>query len=183
MDEKLLFGFEVVADPTIATGTIQVLYQIDESGTWVSAGTTVAGVKYTNIDISASNVKYRNLRMRMLGVNGARCFSVTARNYINSYQEIWRLVIKMRDENPNDRPRTRQARAARLRAWLNQLAKDKAVVTFLDGRVDPAKGKYSSNRVVVEFVSRGGQRIARAQGHYEGAAEIQLRSTVPVSTS
>ena len=183
MDEKLLFGFEVVCDPTIAAGTIQVLYQIDESGTWVSAGTTVAGVKYTNIDISASNVKYRNLRMRMLSTNGARCFSMTARNYINSYQEIWRLVVKMRDENPNDRPRTRQAKAARLRTWLNELAKNKNVVTFLDGRVDPTKGKFSTNRVVVEFVPRGGQRIARAQGHYEGAAEIQLRSTVPVSTS
>jgi hypothetical protein len=36
MDEKLLFGFEVVTDPTIATGTVQVYYQIDESGTWVS---------------------------------------------------------------------------------------------------------------------------------------------------
>jgi hypothetical protein len=183
MDEKLLFGFEVVCDPSIAAGTVQVLYQIDESGSWVSAGTTSAGVKYTNIDISANNVKFRNLRMRMLGTSGARVFSITARTYVNAYQEIWRLVVKMRDENPNDRPRNRQARAAKLRAWLNQLAKDKNVVTFLDGRVSPVKGTYSTNRVVVEFAPYGGQRIARAQGHYEGAAEIQLRSTVPVSTS
>jgi hypothetical protein len=181
MDEKLLFGFEVVADPSIATGTIQVYYQKDEDGSWVSAGTTSAGVKYTNLDISANNVKFRNLRLRMLGTNGARCFSVTARTYINAYQELWRLVVKMRDENPRDRPATRQAKAAKLREWLNTLAKNKSVVTFLDGRVNPAKGKYSTYTVVVEFSNYGGQRIARAQGHYEGAAEIQLRSTLPVS--
>jgi len=179
MDEKLLFGFEVVQDPTIAAGQIQVLYQKDEDGSWVSAGTTAAGVKYTNLDKSTDNVKFRNLRVRMLGTAGARCFSITARTYINAYQELWRLVVKMRDEDPTNRPATRQARAAKLREWLNELAKAKSVVTFLDGRVNPAKGKYSTHTVVVEFANYGGQRIARAQGHYEGAAEIQLRSTTP----
>lgn len=183
MDEKLLFGFEVVADPTIAAGTVEVFYQIDESGSWVSAGTTAAGVKYTNLDVAASNVKYRNLRIKAVGASGARVFSITARNYVNSYQEVWRLVVKMRDEKPNSRPANRQLRAAKLREMLDTLATTKSTVVFLDGRNDPRKGQYTTHRVVVEFPNYGGIRIARSSGHYEGGAEITLRSTVPVSGS
>ena len=181
MDEKLLFGFEVVQDPAIASGTIQIEYQIDEDGVWRDAGTTAAGVKYTNLDVSMSNRKFRNLRMRATGAAGARCFSITARTYINAYQELWRLVVKMRDEDASNRPAQRQAKAAKLRQWLNELAVNKSVVTFLDGRVNPTKGKFETYTVVVEFANYGGQRIARSQGHYEGSAEIQLRSTLPVS--
>lgn len=182
MDEKLLFGFEVVQDPTIAAGTIQVYYQIDEGGSWASAGTTPAGQKYTYFDLAANNVKYRNLRLRMVGANGARCFSITARSYLNSYQELWRLVIKLRDEKPNARPTSRQAKAELLRGWLNDLAKAKSVVTFLDGRTKPGKGKYTTHSVVVEFPRYGGSRIHRSQGHYEGSAEIVLRSTSVVAS-
>lgn len=182
MDEKLLFGFEVVQDPTIATGTIQVYYQIDENDVWTSAGTTPAGQKYTYFDLAANNVKYRNLRIRMLGTNGAKCYSITSRSYLNSYQELWRLVIKLRDEKPNSRPTSRQAKAELLRAWLNDLAKAKSVVTFLDGREKPGKGKYTTHSVVVEFPRYGGSRIHRTQGHYEGSAEIVLRSTSVVGT-
>ena len=177
MDEKLLFGFEVVQDPTRASGTVQVYYQIDESGSWVSAGTTPAGQKYTYINLASQNIKYRNLRIRMVGANGARVFSITARTYLNAYQELWRLVVKLRDEKPNSRPSSRQAKAEKLREWLNELATAKNVVTFLDGRTKPGKGKYTTHSVVVEFPRYGGTRIHRSRGHYEGSAEIVLRST------
>ncbi len=177
MDEKLLFGFQVTQDPQIAAGTIQVYYQIDENGTWTSAGTTTAGQKYRYFDLSANNVKFRILRIRMVGANGAKCFSITARTYINAYQELWRLVVKLRDEKPNARPTNAQRRAEVLRAKLNTLATNKSVVTFLDGRVKPGKGKYTTHTVVVEFPRYGGSRIHRSQGHYEGSAEIVLRST------
>jgi hypothetical protein len=182
MDEKLLFGFEVVQDPKIAAGTISVYYQIDEDDTWVLAGTTPAGQKYTYLDLSANNVKFRNLRMRMVGAGGARCFSITARSYLNSYQELWRLVVKLRDEKPNSRPTARQAKAEVLREWLNELATAKDVVTFLDGRTKPGKGKFTTHRVVVEFPRYGGSRIHRSRGHYEGSAEIVLRSTAVASS-
>ncbi len=90
MDEKLLFSFQVTQDPTIVAGTVQLEYQIDESGSWVSAGTTAAGAKYTNFDVSSTNAKFRMLRLRLTGASGARMFSVTVRAYINSYQETWR---------------------------------------------------------------------------------------------
>jgi hypothetical protein len=183
MDEKLLFGFQVTQDPTIVAGTVQVEYQIDESGSWVSAGTTSAGVKYTNFDLSANNIKFRILRVRMTGAFGARCFSVTGRCYINSYQELWRMVVKLRDEKPNasltGRPTNRQLKAEKLRGYLNTLASDKSVVTFLDGRSSSRKGVYETHVVVVEFPRYGGSRIHRAKGHYEGSAEIVLRSTAP----
>jgi hypothetical protein len=180
-DQKLLFGFEVVQDPAIATGTVEVQYQLDEDGAWLSAGSSVAGQKYTKLTIASQNRKFHNLRTRMIGANGCRVFTLTTRAYVNSYQEMWRLVVKMRDEKSGNRPANRAVRAEKLREYLNTLATAKNVVTFLDGRASPRKNVYSTHTVVVEFPRYGGIRIKKAQGRYEGGAEIVLRSVEPNS--
>ncbi len=185
MDEKLLFAFEVTQDPTIVAGTVQVEYQLDESGTWVSAGTTSAGVKYTKLAVATSNAKGRILRMRITGANGARVFSVTARTYLNAYQETWRLVLKTNDEGSGFGPRNRQKRGWELRDYIISLGTTKSTVTFLDGTRYPKPGGpggdagtgYTTHTVVVEFPKYAGVRTKKNKGSFEGTAEVVLRAT------
>ena len=179
IDEKLLFGFEVVQDPSIAAATVQIEYQRDEDGTWTNVGTTSAGVKYTTFDISANNIKFRILRVRITGANGARVFAVNTRTYINSYQRLWRLVLKLK--RGIHRPRNQPAKAETQRDYLLTLATTKSSVTFLDGRRYPRRGGsgvgYTSHTVVVEFPRDGGIVTKSADEHFEGVAYVTLRQT------
>jgi hypothetical protein len=181
-DEKVLLGFHVVADPSIAAGTIDLDYQIDETGTWVDSGTdTAAGSKHTYMTISdgSSTVKFRTLRFRMNGSSGARCFSVYARAYINSKQEVWRLKLDLRNEPGTTRkPSNRASAALKLRDNLRTLATAGNVVTFKDGtrkrrKSSTADTGYTSHTVLVEFPK------SSVDSGREGTCEVILRSVAP----
>lgn len=178
MDEKILTGFQVVQDPTIAAGTVQVYYQIDESGSWVNAGTTAAGVKYTELDLSGSNVKYRILRTKLVGASGARLFSLTSRSYVNAYQRTWRLVLKLNDDTDATRPSNRKLPGWKQADALTTLATTKSIVTFINGAPYPPEvkpGDYNTHTVVVEFPRYGGIRLKGNKLKGQGSAEIILR--------
>lgn len=178
-EEKVLLGFHVVQDPTIATGTAQVFYQLDEDGSWTSAGTTSGGSKHTYIQVSdgSSTKKFRTLRMRIDGTNGCRVFSVTARAYINTRQETWRLKLDLRNEpQTKRRPSNRTLRSTTLGDYVRTIVSDGNVVTFLDGRRRYQKSStdgYTTHTVLVEFPQHS---IDSAQ---EGVAEVILRSVSP----
>lgn len=181
-DEKVLLGFHVVNDPSVAAGTVDLDYQIDESGSWVDSGTDcAAGSKHTYMQISdgSSTVKFRTLRFRLNGSSGARVLSAYARVYINSKQEVWRLKLDLDNEpGTKRRPSNRTANSTKLRNNLHTLVSDGNVVTFLDGRRRVRKSStsgtgYTSHTVLVEF-----PKDAVDTGR-EGAAEVILRSVAP----
>jgi len=185
MDEKLLLGVHVVQDPSIANATVQVYYQLDEDGNWTSAGTTVAGSKHTYFTVStnASTKKFRQLRIRMVGTNGCRVFSVTPRCYIDTYQEIWRLRLKLMDEKASSGPSTRRFPAWKLRDFLLTTAAQRNVVAFLDGTRYPEKGAAgqagpggtpASVDVIIEFPT---DQILNDRA--EGSIEVILRAVAP----
>jgi hypothetical protein len=185
MDEKTLLGFHVLQDPSIATGTVTVSYQLDEDGSWTAAGTTAGASKHTYFTVStnAATKKFRQLRIRMVGANGCRVYSVTARCYINTYQEVWKLRLKMLDEKASDGPSSRRFPAWKLRDFLLTTAAAKNVVAFLDGKRYPKKGGTgeagpggtpASVDVVIEYPI---DSIVNDQS--EGSMEVVLRSVVP----
>jgi len=185
MDEKDLLGIHVVQDPSIATGTVQVYYQLDEDGTWTSAGTTAGGSKHTYFTVSTNSAtkKFRQLRVRMVGANGCRVFSVTSRSYMNTYQETWRLRLKLVDEKASVGPSSRRLPAWKIRDFLLTTAAAKNVVAFLDGARYPKKGgageagpggSPASVDVVIEFPTDTIQT-----DHAEGSMEVILRSVTP----
>jgi hypothetical protein len=188
-DEKDLFSIQVVQDPSIAAGTVQVHYQIDENGTWTDAGTTPAGQKYTNLPVSTKDAttKFRILRLKATGASGARMFNVTARAYINAFQETWRLRVKIDDEtaNLNSRPSNRQLEAGQLRDYIQTLVNNKNVVEFRDGTTtniesDTDVTGYKTNTVVVEFPRNStGITTYKTQGRWTHEAELVLRSVLP----
>jgi len=188
-DEKVLFSIQVVQDPSIAAGTVQVEYQIDESGSWVNVGTTGAGVKYTNFAVStgSSTIKFRLLRLRLTGASGARLFNVTARAYINAYQETWRLRLRIDKETAKlNRPTSRSVSAGALRSYIKTTVSNRNVVTFQDGTISDVKSGtadtgYKSDTVVVEFPreTAGLTTVRSADGSYHHVAEVVLRSIAP----
>lgn len=176
--EKQLLGVHVVQDPTISSGTATVYYQDDEDGVWTSMGSTTGGSKHTYIDIATSNVRARTFRFRVDGTNGCRVYSIAPRFRVASYEEVWRLVVKITDEHATAaRPRSRSARAQTLRGYLRNLFTAKEAVTFLDGRryqLEGGDGVGVSTHTVVldsldEFITSTG----------EGVAAVVLRSTTP----
>lgn len=181
-DEKILLGFHVILDPTIIDSTVRVWYQIDESGTWVNTGvdaTAAAKHSYITVSSAASTVKFRTLRIRMVGASGARCFSVTSRSYINSKQEIWKLNLDLRNEpGTTRRPSDRSVIASKLKDNLHVLVYAGDVVTFKDGTRRRRKSSevgtgYSSHTVLVEFPKNS------VDSGKEGTAEVILRSVAP----
>jgi len=189
IDNKKLFGLEVVQDPSIAAGTISVAFQLDENGTWITtdyngaAMTTGAGVKYTSFQVSGPSTQrdFRVLRLRIQGASGARLLSLRARAYVNSFQEMWRLALKARGSE--ERPRNAPIKAETVRDQINTLATAKNVVAFLDGTRYPRRGAdtagYTTHTVVVEFPRDGGTFTNRANGKREGSVEVVLRSIQP----
>jgi len=190
VDNKKLFGLEVVQDPSIVAGTISVAFQLDENGTWITtdgagaAMTTGAGVKYTSFVTSSSSVQrdFRVLRLRIQGASGARLLSLRSRAYVNSFQEMWRLTLKAR--NSEERPRNAPIRGETVRDAINTLATAKNVVAFLDGTRYPRRGAdtvgYTTHSVVVEFPRDGGTYIERGQGRdRDSSVEVVLRSVQP----
>ena len=155
-DQKLLLGIHVVQDGTISGGTCTVSYQDDEDGSWTSAGATSNGDKHKFIDLTGTSVKLRTLRLKVVGASGARMFSITPKLYMNSYQQAWRLVLKLKNENRGAHPASRIKQAHVLRDYLHTLATSQNIVAFLDGTRYQRKGGasndgYSSHTVVVEF--------------------------------
>jgi hypothetical protein len=178
MDQKVLCGFHVTQDPGIAAGTGTVYYQDDEDGTWTTAGTWSAASKHTYIDVSADNVKFRTLRVKIVGASGSRMLSCTARTYITTQQRAWQMKLKLKNERQGDRPSSRMAPAHVLRTNLHALAADGGAITFLNGFRFPHKGGasdgYTSHTVLVESVE---DHIA---SDAEGTATVVLRAVTPV---
>lgn len=180
-EEKLLLGIHVVQDPTIASGTVTVAYQLDEDGSWNSLTATSAGAKHTYIPVSttSSTKKFRTLRTRMTGASGCRVFSITPRAYVNTKQEVWKLTLDLRSEpGTTRRPSSRSSRASKLRDSLRTLVSNGNVVEFKDGRRYPEKSDtvgtgYTSHSVIVEFPK---DSIDSAT---EGRCEVILRSVSP----
>jgi hypothetical protein len=178
-DEKVLLGFHVVQDPSYASGTVNVDYQLDEDASWVDAGTTSAAAKHTYIQVSdgSTTKKFRTLRMRMTGAAGVAVFSITARAYINTRQELWKLAVDVRNQAGNTRkPSNKSNNAQTIRDQLHTLVSNGNVVTFKDGRRRNNKSSsdgFTTHTCIVEY-----PKDAVDSGR-EGVCEVILRSVAP----
>lgn len=142
--EKVLHGFKVALQPLPAGSTLEVQYDIDNSDSFVSAGTvTLAGSKFEFFPAPAetSTVKFRNMKMRIIGmandadVNNPTpvCYTVTAVAGLTEEVEVWDVTLRLKDENPRERPTNRQMSSSKLRDWLFQISEDREIVPFIDG--------------------------------------------------
>lgn len=179
---KTLFGFHVVQDPTVASGTITVEYQLDEDGVWISAGATTAGEKHRYLKVadatlaSPTTKTFRTLRFRLTGANGARCLSFSPRVYVNTYQQMFQLKIAAVHMDGEKRSVGDKLGQGQIRRTLKTLAKNQTVVTLKDGRDYPNVDDdtidvgYTLYDVVVE------DPVDRSDSEAEGYFQVSLRS-------
>jgi hypothetical protein len=170
--QKQLLGFYVVQKP--GSGTVTVYYQLDEDGTWTSAGTTAAADKQKYIDLSGSNITCYTLRVRLDGASGCRVLSVAPRLYVLSYAETWDLRVQVTDRRGSTNA---VPNASVLRGYLRSLHTDRQAVTLLDGRRYQERGGdgvgYSTHNVLVEAL----EEEVGPTG--EGTMRLLLRSVNP----
>jgi hypothetical protein len=182
-EEKQLDGIHILADLTAndTDGSVEVFYQDDEDGTWTSAGSATTADdfhKYLQVSNSSATVKFRTLRVRIDPKDGAEVFAVSVRYRINTYEEEWVMLLDMRDEveqSRGRRPRSSNTPGWQKRAYLRDIADNKAVVTLLDGFPYPEKrgadpNKSNSHSVNVEILSD----TIDAQG--EGTMLVRMKS-------
>lgn len=176
--DKSLQGFHIVAEPLPASGTVQVYYQDDEDGTWTLAG-TLSGTgntsAYLAVSDSTTTVKFKQMRVRMVGANAAKVFSLTCRSQVLDTTESWTLALRLKDEQTatNARPVHRLEPAETLRTNLETLIANKDIVTFLDGYKYKRPGDFSTHSVTVEYPTDFIERLA------EGTATVRLRAIDP----
>jgi len=179
-DSKTLLGFDVSQSPS-GSDYADIYYQKDEDGSWVLAGSTQAGDahRYITISTSSSTISFRQLRYRIVLHSGCQVYAVTARAYVNAYQEVWGLRLKLDDEKSSDAPSSRNYKGWRLRDYLLGLVASKTVVAFLDGMRYPKKGGLgdgyaASVDVVLEFPID-----SITNNNAEGSMELVLRAVQP----
>ena len=171
-EKKTLFGITVVYKPiTAANTTIEVQYQKDESGTWVSAGTinsastgASAGRTFLAVSTKTSTVDFRVLRLRFKGSATASAvqpivYKVAAwalpGGAPGSHIEGWRLALRIVDDKTFPRKGTptkasalarvtQEASAAEILYTLNRIFKQNKLVVFRDGYGWPHPGQYQA---------------------------------------
>lgn len=181
-EEKILLGFHVVQDGSIAAADGEVFYKLDGDTSWTSAGTfnnTNPRHTYIPVTTGSTTKKFRTLRIQVTGADGPIIFSVTARAYLNTRKETWRLKLKLTDlASSSRRPTNLVNDSDKLRDYLHTIVNAGNAVTFQDGRrykkrSSTANVGYTEHTVLVQFPRDTIDSMS------EGTCEVILRSIDP----
>ncbi len=184
-DQKVLLGFDVMFKPLTTGQSFQLSYSLDgASYVTTTAVTSVSadaakGRTYVTVSSNSSTVKFGRMRWKIT-LTGARTggvnylppiiYNVTSECMLMTYDEMWDLVLRFKDEKPGTRMSTHKVKGSTLRDFLFTSANAKTVLAFVDGYVysDPGHTK-SSVDVVIDSI----EDIAIRNG--EGSCKIRLR--------
>lgn len=200
MEAKGLTGFYVtyrVEDTGTTSGLlddqrITIEYSKD-GGSYTTAGTIdqattpsiVQGRAYVVVATGSSSPKFFRLKVRMTLDNNNNSptvrqlpvvYGVTAEASLASSVEEWEIVVRVKDEPPGSgkgRPSSRRWDGSKIYTYLEDLAQNKAAVTFLDGARSNVDGVYTTHVVTVEDV------VFNMQNPGEGTCRLKLKSVVP----
>jgi hypothetical protein len=184
-DQKALLGFDVLFKPLTTGQSFMLSYSLD-GGTytdlpavdWTSPDAS-KGRTYVTVSNGASTAKFGRMRWKIT-LTGARVtgtdhtppiiYNVSTECALLSYDELWELIIRLKDDKPRTRGSSRQVKGSTARDFLFNAAVSKAVLTFLDGYRYKDPGHYSTHTVVVDDV----QDIIIRKG--EGSCKLRLRA-------
>lgn len=159
VEKKVLQSLRINCAPMPASWDIYVDYQIDQSGSWVNAGTytTDNGVGTTYvISTDSATVSFYNLQLRVRfsytgGGNPTTCpvlYSVEARSSVMYPIKSWTLLLDLSDEVGQSGGRSLSGTAL-----VSNLATAFAlatVVDFKDGYIDRAPNQYNQYDVTID---------------------------------
>lgn len=176
VDEKVLQSFSILTDPLPSDCTVVVKYQLDQDGTWLTAGTmsTNDATEETFVVSTDSTTRqFRNLQVRIELSNGGTTTqtpvlrSCRARATVIQGVRTWQLILNASDE----------LGAMQNRAWdgatlidnITSAADNDQVVSFKDGYNSRKSGEHTEYDVVIDEYTVVNDRAG------EGIVHISLR--------
>ncbi|KKK56166.1 hypothetical protein LCGC14_3067260, partial [marine sediment metagenome] len=176
-DDKVLLSLKLVTEPLPAATQVVVKYQIDQDGTWLTAGThstDTATEKEFIISTSSTTRTFRNLQLRLelTGtasvtpvVSSLRVFATVVKGL-----RFWNLILDCSDEMG----------ALQDRAWDGEKLIDNIetagdsgdVVAFKDGYHSLRPNDFNAHDVIVDDYDIVMDRPG------EGAAHVRLREVI-----
>ena len=199
-EQKALHGFHVayeVEDTSTTSGLrlgqeIKVEYSLDggawtEAATLTSSTTPSGGVKgrhFITVASSSNSSKFFLMQIRFtltgkfVSSNSYPTpilLSLATEASLASLIEKWQLVVRVKDEGGNSKVSDRDWAGETARDFLEDLAENKSVISFLDGYRYRAPGSFTTHDVVVERVR---DMITR---NAEGDCMVELRAVAPVA--
>ena len=177
-DEKVLLSITVNTEPLAANARVVVKYQLDQDGSWLTAGThDTDGATAASFAISTGSVtrSFRNLQVRLELDNNLTdtvtpvVLSVRVHATIIKGVKVWDLLLDATDEDGQAQDRSWNGTS--LINNIEVAGDSGAVVTFLDGYEDRNPGQYTTHNVVVDEYRIMGDRPG------EGHIMVRLRET------
>jgi hypothetical protein len=156
--DKTLLRFDVVTKPLPANVSIEMQYQLDEDGTWVSAGTasTLNAKTHTfPVSTAASTKKARTVQWRVGmrssdGISTPTIRSVTNRAYVLEYSDAFEMTLLLDDDNSTDHIRGQQLTGRGKSKLLWTLKANKQLVTFEDHYSASRPQEFDSYTGIIE---------------------------------
>lgn len=167
--------------------SIKIEYSID-GGSYVTAATVdssttpssgVQGRHFVAVSSGSSTTKFFSIRVRT-SLTGTRTggvdiqppinYALTVEAELAAYTEVWDLLVRVKDEQPQTRPSNRSWHGPTTRGYLEDLVQNRNQVTFRDGYRYQARGSYDSYSVTVDGA------IDVIERHAEGVMRVRLRA-------
>lgn len=178
VDEKVLTTITLITEPLPANTSVTVKYQLDQSGTWLTAGTsstTNSTEKVFVVSTDATTRTFRNLQIRLEldttddtvtpVVRGVRSYATVLKAL-----QTWDLLLKVDDEL--GRIQNRSWSGAKLISNVETAGDGETVVAFKDGYQAREANQEDEYDVVVDDY----QVILSRPG--EGIIQVRLREVI-----
>lgn len=175
-DEKTLLSIRVSTEPLPANTSVEVYYQKDQNGSWVSAGTAYSTTGGTNntyeISTNSSSIKFNNLQLKVkLTTTDSSVTpvvrSVSVRATPTEYIKEWDLVLDVTDEDANAQGQSYTG--ATLIDNIQTAADSENVIQFLNGYESSDAGSYDTYEVIIK------QYGIQLSSPGQGTAVVRLR--------
>lgn len=176
-EEKVLLAIHLDTEPLPANTSVVVKYQLDQDGTWLTAGThDTDGATEAIFAISTGSQtrSFNNLQLRLelattTASNTPIVRRLAARATIIKGVRVWDLLLDASDED--GQAQDRSWNGTTLMANVASAGGTGAVITFKDGYRDRNVNSFSTHNVVVDEYRILGDRPG------EGHIMVRLRET------
>ena len=154
-DNKTLQAITIHTEPLPSGTSVQVHYQINQSGTWVDAGTEDtdnATSKTFTVSTDSSSVKFSNLQLKVTlatstASNTPVVRAVQVRAIPSEYVKEWDLLIDVNDEDAQAQGQS--LTGATLIDNIKSSAATENVLQFDNGYESSSAGTYDAHDVII----------------------------------
>lgn len=176
-DRKTLIGVHVAFDPLVTNQSITVSYSLDGNSYVDLTAITSAhadnskGRVFIPVSTTSATKKFWEMKWKVNLSGGASSVltpilkAVTWEAKLSSREELWSLLVRVKDEQSNTRVAGRRAKGQTIRDWLITSARNNDVVTFKDAYTESGRQSGDSYSVTIDraedVITEAGEGVMR----------------------